>query len=344
MNRKNLLVTGVVILLLALLAYLQFRTWRSFNWDTFRGTIHHLRASYILGAVAVVYATYVLRAMRWALFLRHNKPVSAARLISPTMIGFTAVAILGRPGDLVRPYLISRREDVSFTGQVAALIVERLFDMAAFALLLSVVLLSATSLRSVHHYQQFQLAGAALGAIVICIIVGMVMVWRFTSQVADMARKLLSPIGEKAADSTAKWIEQFGAGLHTLKTIPGFMNAFGLSLAIWMLISVSYLLIMHAYQHPSLQNMNSPRIFLVMAASVTGSLLQIPMVGGGSQLATIGVLQKVFDVPQELAASCGLMLWLITFFSVVPTGLVLAKRTHVSLTRVSAESHSGDAV
>src|SRR6266404_3898125 len=340
MNRKNALVTSVVVLLLALLAYLQFRTWRRFSWDTFFATLQHLRPSYIVAATLVIYATYVLRAARWSLFLRESKHVPFTRLISPMMIGFTAVAILGRPGDFVRPYLISRRENVSFTGQVAALIVERLFDMAAFALLLSAMLLLAPSLRSVNHYKEFQLAGAAMAAIVVCIILGMVLVWRFTAAVAAVVRRLIAPLSAKAAHSTAQWIDQFGAGLHTLRTPASFASAFLLSIVIWLFIAASYVLIMHAYIHPTLESMDTPRVLLVMAASVLGSLLQIPMVGGGSQLATIGVLRKVFDVPQELAASCGLMLWLITFFTVVPLGLVLARREHVSLTKVSEESHS----
>ncbi len=46
---------------------------------------------------------------------------------------------------------------------------------------------------------------------------------------------------------------------------------------------------------------------------MVGSVIQLPGVGGGSQLATIAVLEHIFDVPRELAASCGIMLWLVTF-------------------------------
>ncbi|MFI5104114.1 MAG: UPF0104 family protein, partial [Terriglobales bacterium] len=73
-------------------------------------------------------------------------------------------------------------------------------------------------------------------------------------------------------------------------------------------------------------------------ASVAGGTLQLPGVGGGSQVATIGTLVGVFDYPKELASSCGMMLWLVTFMSVIPAGLILAHFERVSLTKLEAES------
>jgi len=55
---------------------------------------------------------------------------------------------------------------------------------------------------------------------------------------------------------------------------------------------------------------------------------------GVSQLTNIGVLHGIFDLSPELSTSCGMMLWLVTFMSVLPAGLLLARREHVSLTRL----------
>jgi hypothetical protein len=86
--------------------------------------------------------------------------------------------------------------------------------------------------------------------------------------------------------------------------------------------------------------MHPSQVVLLMSASVAGSLLQLPMVGGGSQLGTIGVLNHIFNVPRELAASCGIMLWLVTFMSIVPVGLVWARFEHLSLKQISEESEA----
>ena len=47
--------------------------------------------------VAIIYFDYYLRALRWKILLRPVCDVKTSRLVAPTMIGFTALALLGRP-------------------------------------------------------------------------------------------------------------------------------------------------------------------------------------------------------------------------------------------------------
>jgi hypothetical protein len=82
-----------------------------------------------------------------------------------------------------------------------------------------------------------------------------------------------------------------------------------------------------------------------MGASMIGSMVQLPGVGGGSQLATISALDHVFHiVPKELAVSCGIMLWLVTFVAVVPVGLLFSHHERLSLRKLSAESEQAEEV
>jgi glycosyltransferase 2 family protein len=111
---------------------------------------------------------------------------------------------------------------------------------------------------------------------------------------------------------------------------------------VWMCIALSYLMVAHAYPDPALHAFTLSQAILLMSASVAGSLLQLPMVGGGAQLGTIAVLRHVFLVEENVAASAGIMLWLITFMAVIPLGLVLARREHVSLAKLSEESQKDD--
>jgi hypothetical protein len=71
-------------------------------------------------------------------------------------------------------------------------------------------------------------------------------------------------------------------------------------------------------------------------------MVQLPGIGGGSQLATIATLHRIFDVPPELAASCGIMLWLVTFVAVVPVGLFLSHHERLSLRKLSEETAQAD--
>ena len=72
------------------------------------------------GAGALLtYGAYVARAFRWSVFLRPTKPATPAQMVPAQFIGFTSVAILGRLGEFVRPYLVARRQQVTFTSQLA---------------------------------------------------------------------------------------------------------------------------------------------------------------------------------------------------------------------------------
>src|SRR5260370_2805370 len=91
--------------------------------------------------------------------------------------------------------------------------------------------------------------------------------------------------------------------------------------------------------------MSVQRVLLVMGGRVSGSMGQLPGVGGGSQLANISALDHVFHiVPKELTVSCGIMLWLVTFVAVVPVGLLFSHHERLSLRKLSEESEQAEEV
>jgi uncharacterized protein (TIRG00374 family) len=139
MDKKRILASVVVFLILAVLVYLQYRHFRSFDWPTFWSQTHRINKLRVLYAIALIYFAYLLRAIRWKVFLRPVRPnATVTELVSPTLIGFAGLAVLGRAGEFIRPYLIARRMDLPFSSQLAVWAVERIFDFGAFALLLAV--------------------------------------------------------------------------------------------------------------------------------------------------------------------------------------------------------------
>lgn len=337
MSRKQVLTMAVVVAVLAALAYLQFRTWRNFEWGVFWQQTRQASLPQVATGILLIYCTYILRALRWKVMLRPSKDVPASQLLGPMVIGFTGLALLGRPGDLIRPYLIARRQGLSFPSQVAALAVERVLDIGCFALLLVLDLLFAKSLETLPYYQEFRFAGFALCVAVVFAIAGVWAVWRHGEGVSRWVHRTLDKVAPKMAEGVAERIRIFGVGLHTMRDLRSFVEAVGLSLAIWVIIGFAYVQVTHAYGD-SLRTMAISQVLLLMSASIAGSLLQLPVVGGGSQLGTITVLRAVFDVSHELALSCGIMLWLVTFVAVVPVGLIWAKVEHVSLVQAEEES------
>ena len=64
MDKKRILASLIVFLILAVLLYLQYRHWQSFDWGTFWAQTHRIKKIHVLHAIALIYIAYVMRALR----------------------------------------------------------------------------------------------------------------------------------------------------------------------------------------------------------------------------------------------------------------------------------------
>jgi glycosyltransferase 2 family protein len=81
---------------------------------------------------------------------------------------------------------------------------------------------------------------------------------------------------------------------------------------------------------------------LLMAASIGGSLLQLPIIGWFTQIAvTAAAMHALYGAPIEVATACGAVLLVVTFICIIPTGLIYARIEHVNLKQVAEESEAG---
>ena len=346
MGRKRIVAYAVVAAILAALVYTQFRTWKDFDWPTFWAQGKQLSLRHIVQAIALIYVSFYLRALRWKIFLRPVRPeTSAIALIPATLIGFTGLTLLGRPGELIRPYLIARRANLTFSSQMAAWTVERIFDVGGFTVLMVLAIFLPTELRFLPNpeiYPQLRMGGFLLIALVAGLAFGAFLVAKFGEALAAWIEIRFSHLAANFGHRLAQRVREFHGGLDTIHSLISFLQLSGVSILIWWLIALAYREVTHAYGTP-LEHMTVSKVLLLMGSSMLGSLIQLPGVGGGSQLATISALQHIFNASHELAASCGILLWLATFVCVVPAGLLLAHRERLSLRKLSEESEQEDA-
>ncbi len=348
MNKKRVAIYGLVLAVLAGLVYLQFREWRTFDWGKFAEHTREVSWAHVLHGILYIYLGYVLRAYRWKVFLRPvRKDVSTRELISPTVVGFTGLALLGRPGELIRPYLIARRTNLTFASQLGVWAVERIFDLAAFTVLIVSGIFLPTKLRAFAasrptYDHWLHVSGYSLSALVLGLFLGTLVVRYRGPSIADWVEKRFAHLAKGLGHRIGQRVREFAEGLHTIHGFWALLQASAASLLMWWLIALSYKEVTHAYGAP-MQAMSVTKVLLLMGSSMAGSLLQLPGVGGGAQLATIEVLDKVFDIPRELAVSCGILLWLVSFMAIVPVGLVLAHHERLSLRKVAAESEKAEA-
>ncbi len=410
MTKKQLLTTAVVVGILGLLVYFQVQHWRSFDWARFRAE-SHVSPLHIAVAIALIYLTYILRALRWKVFLEPVCKTRTSHLVAPTFIGFTGLALLGRPGEFIRPYLIARRENLPFASQVGVWTVERIFDVGAFTALMTVDVFFSSVIRANPYLHKFKIAAVALCAVVALASLMAVLIRKRQHQVASFFHNVTARFSKALAHVVDQKIRAFGDGLNTVSNAKALVKLIAISLLMWFMIALAYREIAHSYpaepqqgppsvdvetasvsglpeiagqpltdenitslqialqargyslkaykgdlwlyrqnkrvkkvgDRPHLSSLDLPHVLLLMGFSMVGSIVQLPAVGGGSQLAVISALQVVYGIPPELALSCGILLWLVTFMSCVPVGLTLAHREHLSLRKLSKASHEEEA-
>ncbi len=355
MKKKQFVSLLVVAAILGALVYLQFRSWQTFDWAKFRQYTAGVSLWHIGAGVALIYLAYIMRAIRWAIFLKPTAPTSFRRLVGPQIIGFSALGLFGRAGEFARPYLIARKEKLTFTSQLAVWTVERFFDLGSVLLLmvcffaikggtLAQILLHAlhngiqVAARNASH--KLPLALAALAVLALLLFV-------------------LKRASGRAAMALRARLYAFRQGFNTIHSVTSFIQLIVVSVIMWLMIAGAYIEVLHSYPQIAvtvsgdtagaqrvarMNTMKLDDVLLVMGSSMLGSVVQLPGGVGGSQLAVIGVLQsnlfsgEPYNITRELAVSCGIMLWLVTFMSVIPAGVLLARYEKISFLRLSEES------
>jgi glycosyltransferase 2 family protein len=337
MTKRNGVLWSVVVVALAVLVFL-FRNKVHFDWATFWQQLRYVSVGHIIAGIALIYATYWLRAVRWAVFVSPTKKVSAASLLGSQFIGFTAVALFGRLADLTRPFLVARRVGLSLSSQVAVYTIERMFDLGAAAVIFSCAL--AFTPKNLPHHDVFVRAGVlSMGAtLAIAVFAGAVRV--AGGAVAGFARRTVGLLSKSAGESIATKIVGFRDGLNALSSARDFGVVVLLSLTMWSMIGFAYLETAHAFVNtPELGGLTFSRTMLLMAASIGGSLLQLPIIGWFTQIAvTAAAMHTFYGAPIEAATACGAILLVVTFLCIIPTGFIYSQVEHVSLKRVAQES------
>jgi uncharacterized membrane protein YbhN (UPF0104 family) len=111
-------------------------------------------------------------------------------------------------------------------------------------------------------------------------------------------------------------------GVESTRSDGALLLIFVYSVLEWVLIAACYWCVVQAFA--GIINLTFVDILILMGFVSFGGVVQIPGIGGGTQVAAALVLTELFGTRLELATSFAVFLWMITFVAVVPAGLGLA--------------------
>jgi len=316
---------GLVILILIGLAYFGWRD-QAFQWTLFFNTFRGLHAGWLAVAGLVALSTYLGRAVRWRVLIRPFKPNSSLwNLTSATAIGFTAIVLFGRPGEMVRPFLIATKEKLPFSSQIAAWFLERIYDLLMALLIFGFALSRVqNSGASVGEGLQWVLSigGQAVGILASICLAVLVVLRMFSEWAEHRLLDSLKFLPEKHYGRVAHFVTSFTRGVGSTRSATAVLQVVLLSVLEWVLIVICYVCVFRA--SPQMAQFKLMDVLIFVGFVSFGSVVQIPGIGGGMQIVSVVVLRELFGVALEVATGMAVVLWVITFVVIVPVGLLLA--------------------
>lgn len=291
----------------------------------------------------MIVITYYGRALRWQVMVRPIRPDSSAwNIFIATAIGFTAIVFFGRAGELVRPYLISVKERVTFSSQMAAWLLERVLDLLMVLLIFGVALsqVPRTGLTPGPHLKILLEAGGIILGVAGAGCLGLLLAFRhFGERMQERIMSAVTFLTPATQERIRVMLSAFTAGFGSTRSNSFVLMLLAYSILEWLLIILCFICMFRAF--PATSGFSLIDIVIFMGFVSLGSAVQIPGVGGGMQVAAVVVLTELFGLKFEVASGFAIALWLVTFVVIVPFGVVLAFIEGINwrnLSRVSEET------
>jgi uncharacterized protein (TIRG00374 family) len=316
---------------------------RRFDWTLARRSLEHLHWGWLAASLIPIAGTYYGRALRWAVLLKPLKAKpSLSNLFSATAIGFAAITVFGRPGEFVRPYLIAVKERVPVPSQMAAWILERMFDLLMALFFFAFALTRVTSAR-LHSGSKLIWVLAAGGRIVgvasVVVLVLILSMRHFAEPVHRFALSALRFLPETQFRRVEKLITSFVKGVEATRSDGALALVLVYSIVEWILIALCYWCLARSFA--GIINFTFVDIIVLVGFISFGAAVQIPGVGGGIQVVAVLVLTELFGVRLEIASTFAVLIWILTFVVIVPAGALLALKEGLdwqSLRRIGREA------
>jgi uncharacterized membrane protein YbhN (UPF0104 family) len=306
---------GITAGLLALaLAWIGWRACRSgFSLEQSLRALQSIDMKWFLTAAGLLLTTYLGRAYRWRWLLAGLPgPVRLLPVMAGTVIGFTAILFFGRAGELVRPWLIAQRTGTPFVAQIGAWALERILDLWMVLLLfgLAVSQIAASSARIPARFAGTIQTGGWLAALLGLACLILVLAWPVVRRLVDGSPRL------------GRWASDLDGAMRSIRNPTALVMIFWVSVVEWLVTVAASYCLMQAFPATSGFGWTDTIVFFGLIAF--GSAVQLPGIGGGTQVTTIIVLTELFSVALEPATTFALMAWILNFALIAPFGLLWA--------------------
>lgn len=318
--------TWIGILITVTLLYIVLR---KANLTQIINTLKDAKYYYLFPSVLAVIISFYFRAIRWGYLLRPIKNINIKILFPMMMIGFMTNNILpARIGELVRAYIIGKKENISKSSSFATIVIERLFDIL-------VLLLLMLALFAFFPFPLFVKKSGIIAVIflIACLLALFSMKAHFDFYI-KIFNKLFFFISSELREKIIIRLQHFTFGLSIFKSSKLILTSLFYSFLVWLLLAVSVYFALLVF------NFNIPLYAPLFVTIIIAVCLMIPSAPGfiGTfQFACISAL-ALFKVDRNAALSFSIILHAAQFFPVIIIGYLFMLKEHMTFNAISKMS------
>lgn len=306
------------------------------EWQALVAAFRSAHPGGLLLVVVATLLTYLLRAWRWGYLLAPITPVPFGRLFSATLVGFMSGLFIPRAGEVVRPYLIARRQGVATSAAFASIILERLVD------LITVVILFGLYLYVLPHpseqsrgalFNALRWGGGLAGLAALGVLAVLLAFHSYSEAALGYVERMLRWLPQRLARTLAEALRSFSGGLAVLRApLRHLLAIAGQSLLVWLSIAAGI------YANNLAFGIELPfhSTFLIIGFLTVGVAVPTPgMVGGFHESYRLAMTQA-FGVAAGPAVAAGIAMHALSNLPVLVLGLLFLGREGLTLGKVAA--------
>lgn len=313
---------------------------RGLEWGRVRVALRQSNWLLIGLAGVIVLAAYWWRAMRWRSFLAPLCKAGLRELWVATTVGFAAILLIGRTGEVVRPVVLPMRDRrVGPAAAFVTIMIERVYDFMAVGLVFAVSLLWFQPTGGVvSDFVRVRQGGVLLLALCMAGI-SILILFRLKSQTIigwfDLLLNRWPRIPLRVKRAFLSLLDQLARALSILTSARELAVTIGWTALLWGSVAAANLLVFRAFH---LQIAGRPfgfaESFFVLGFSMVGSAVPTPGGAAGAFHAATGAGLVFLGVEKEQAAAVAIVLHLVDFGPAAAFGLFYLLRGEISLARL----------
>ena len=260
--------------------------------------------------------------------LKPLKPVAFPSLMSATAIGLMANMLFpARLGEIVRAWVLGRREHLDTSASFATVIVERLLDGFTILFILAALLLWVPLPMGEGLAWALRWGGLLVLAGYLAVFAFLLYVHRATAQAVRGVQRVCWWLPARSLEKLCQLLQSFSEGLHTLGDRRYLGRIIAGSVALWGAIGMYNFLVVLAFQ---LEVPLSVGFFLLVFQAFAVMLPSSPGFMGTYHAAIVACL-TLWGVTTEVALGVALVMHALGFFLTVGIGLLYLWAAGLSL-------------